>query len=146
MKVNVTIRYHGLMEEIIENRISKEGQKVVEQLMVDEHNGFVKGFNSMISEWNSKWYEIHPELKGEVMDEISLIKYNRYVYEQSQPIVMEVNKNIEKSLWIFKKFISDCIPKIRVDVKTLNTYFEIERLGTKEDGSYAEIILMPIEE
>lgn len=146
MKVNVTIRYHGLMEEIIENRISKEGQKVVEQLMVDEHNGFVKGFNSMISEWNSKWYEIHPELKGEVMDEISLMKYNRYVYEQSQPIVMEVNKNIEKSLWIFKKFISDCIPKIRVDVKTLNTYFEIERLGTKEDGSYAEIILMPIEE
>lgn len=146
MKVNVIIRYHGLMEEIIENRISKEGQKVVEQLMVDEHNGFVKGFNSMISEWNSKWYEIHPELKGEVMDEISLMKYNRYVYEQSQPIVMEVNKNIEKSLWIFKKFISDCIPKIRVDVKTLNTYFEIERLGTKEDGSYAEIILMPIEE
>lgn len=146
MKVNVTIRYHGLMEEIIENRISKEGQKVVEQLMVDEHNGFVKGFNSMISEWNSKWYEIHPELKGEVMDEISLMKYNRYVYEQSQPIVMEVNKNIEKSLWIFKKFISDCIPKILVDAKTLNTYFEIERLGTKEDGSYAEIILMPIEE
>lgn len=146
MKFIATIKYHGLMEEVIENHITKESQKVVEQLMVDEHNGFVKGFNSMISEWNSKWYEIHPELKGEVMDEISLMKYNRYVYEQSQPIVMEVNKNIEKSLWIFKKFISDCIPKIRVDAKTLNTYFEIERLGTKEDGSYAEIILMPIEE
>lgn len=146
MKFIAAIKYHGLMEEVIENRITKESQKVVEQLMFEEHNWFAKEFNNMISEWNSKWYEIHPELEGEVMDEISLMKYNRYMFDNSQLIAMEVNKNVEDNLGLFKIVINDSIPKIRVDAKTLETYFEIPRLGTKEDGSYAQIILPQVEE
>lgn len=80
------------------------------------------------------------------MDEISLMKYNRYMFDNSQPIAMEVNKNVEDNLGLFKIVINNSIPKIRVDAKTLETYFEIPRLGTKEDGSYAQIILTPIEE
>lgn len=146
MKFIATIKYHGLMGEVIENHIAKESQKAFEQLMFEEHNWFAEEFNNMIPEWNSKWYEIHPELKGEVMDEISLMKYNRYMFDNSQPIVMEVNKNVEDNLGLFKIVINNSIPKIRVDAKTLETYFEIPRLGTKEDGSYAQIILIPVEE
>jgi hypothetical protein len=145
MKFIATIRYHGLMEELFTKYIPQSIEKAFEGLIFEEQNEFAKKFNSMISEWNSKWHEIHPELEGEIMDEISLMKYNRFIYENSQSIIKEINDNTEKALGIARKFVNNSIPMICIDPTTLNTYFEITTLGTRDDGSYAEIIFTPME-
>ena len=145
MKYMASVVYYGFMGEIMENHFPEKSKKLFEKFMMQLHCEYAKRANQMLPELNSKWHEMHPELEGEVMDDISLMKYNRFISNELQVAIDNVNESISKKIGLFGKiFFSNSIPKILLDPKTATTYFEIPGLGTKEDGSYAELALTKV--
>ena len=139
MKINGSFMYHGFVGKGM-NMVPAICKEAYENLMVDMNYEFALAVNPMLADLNDEWHKLNPELnENEHMDDITAIRYNRFMAERMQPTIDIINDKVTNMLGIAGKIMRDAYPTMRIDAKDCSVYWEILRFGSKEEGSYIEM-------
>lgn len=83
----------------VKAKLNVEGQVCISTFMeiikdfIDLRNGFSDEFNKNISNWNSQWDLIHPDINL-FEDEDLWLEYTDFIYDKVRPILDEINEGL----------------------------------------------------